>query len=242
MDELISSSIVKEKVNSSSISEFASFKLNSKFQIKQSLTRCHWLRARWARPPLKGNYVAKELLQLKIGPGVNCQLVGRAWCLFKRLHSVLWIGITQLERIVLTRYEPCSVCCEFWTLSCSQSVVCISICASAQWAVHFWLCTLCAVASLEEFHMTACHQPQIAFSLTCHKLNCLQPPKKKISLAVSFKESTSGPNMLPVCDPLVISRPVDTWVVLSQISCPQKHLEKMIFWPSKQIIANSIFK
>ena len=123
MDELISSSIVKEKVNSSSISEFASFKLNSKFQIKQSLTRCHWLRARWARPPLKGNYVAKELLQLKIGPGVNCQLVGSAWCLFKRLHSVLWIGITQLERIVFTRYEPCSVCCEFWTLSCSQSVV-----------------------------------------------------------------------------------------------------------------------
>ena len=148
------------------------------------------------------------------------------------LHS--WKESSSLD----TNRAVCAVSFELCPVHSLSFRLCISMCASALWAVHFWLCTLCAVASLEEFHMTACHQPQIAFSLTCHKLNCLQPPKKKISLAVSFKESTSGPNMLPVCDPLVISRPVDTWVVLSQISCPQKHLKKMIFWPSKQIIAN----
>ena len=43
---------------------------------------------------------------------------------------------------------------------------------------------------LEGFHVSParCHPPRIALSLTCHKLNCGQPPKREIFLLRPFPE------------------------------------------------------
>ena len=55
----------------------------------------------------------------------------------------------------------------------------------------------------------------------------------QLFLQYSFKVWTSSSsNMLPVCDPSVISRSVDTWVVLCQISRAQKH-PKQWYWGLK---------